>query len=101
MSQLEGRWLIVGATLLRLCAGVAMLHVTPSFTDPRSRGVDEATALRAHSRWGRRHGLQPTEVPLGRQRNCLQAQQAGRGSVHPTWSGREEAGLEPVWLCVG
>lgn len=37
--------MIVGATLLLLwlCAGVAMLHVTPSFTDPRSRGVDEAT----------------------------------------------------------
>ena len=37
---------------------------TPSFTDPRNKGTDRATALRNHSQWGRRCGLQPMEVPL-------------------------------------
>ena len=37
---------------------------TPSFTDPRNKGTDRATALRNHGQWGRRCGLQPMEVPL-------------------------------------
>ena len=95
MLQVKGLRMHAGDTMLLtwLCGGeaYARMSLIPSLMQ-EAVDSDKDADLRP---WGRRCRVQRTEMPLRPQWKYLQAQWAQLGNVHRTWSGEEEARLEP------